>query len=259
MTDPRDMPLPAYPSLRDKVVFITGGSSGIGADMVRAFAGQGANVGFLGRNADAGEAVADSAGNGAHRPRFFACDVADTEALKNTIQAFAADQGDVGVLINNVANDDRHDFEPVDPAYFDWMAEINLRPLLFAIQAVIPGMRRLGGGAIVNLGSIAPLRKNDGAVIYGAMKAAVHGMTRGMAKRLGPDRIRVNTLVPGWTMTEKQQRLWLDEAGERAIAEGQCLPDKVQPGDIAAAALFLASDQSRQITAQDLVVDGGWT
>lgn len=256
MTDPSP---PSYPSLADAVVFITGGSTGIGADMVAAFAGQGARVAFLGRNAEAAQALINGLAGCAHPPRFYACDVTDVDALQGTLKDFAAETGDIGVLVNNVANDDRHDIETIDADYFDWETSINLRPHVFAIQAVIPGMRRLGGGSIINLGSIAPLRKNDKAVIYASLKAAIHGMTRAMAKRLGPDRIRVNTLVPGWTMTPRQRDLWLDAAAEKAIDEGQCLPDRVEPADIAAAALFLAADQSRMITAQDLIVDGGWT
>ncbi|MGV6804435.1 MAG: SDR family NAD(P)-dependent oxidoreductase [Ruegeria sp.] len=251
--------LPSYPSLEDQVVFINGGSSGIGAEMVRAFAGQGAKVGFWGRDRGAAESLIDTLHEVPRRPSFFACGVTDVTALQETLGECSKTLGDIGVLVNSVGNDDRHDIETVDVDYFDWMSNINLRPHVFAIQQVIPGMRRLGGGSIINLGSIAPLRKNEGAIVYTALKAAIHGMTRGMARRLGPDRIRVNTLVPGWTMTDKQRRLWLDEAGEKAMDESLCLPGRVHPEDIAAAALFLASDQSRMMTAQDLIVDGGWT
>ena len=169
------------------------------------------------------------------------------------------DLGNIEVLINNVANDDRHDFADIDQDYFDWQVSINIRPHVFAAQFVAPGMQQLCGGSIINLGSIGWMRKNNATVVYGALKSAMHGLTNGLAKQLGPHRIRVNTLVPGWTMTDKQKYLWLDEAGEKAISEVQYLPDKVQPSDIAASALFLASDQSRMITARDIIVDGGWT
>lgn len=249
----------AYPSLRNQVVFILGGSSGIGAEFVRAFARQGARVAFVGRNATVATALCESLHDCAHRPSFFQCDVTDLDALRRALDECSASLGDIAVLVNNVANDDRHDFEEIDRDYFDWEVSINLRPHVFAAQAVIEGMRRLGGGSIVNMGSIGWMRKNETTVLYGALKSSMHGLTKGLARRLGPDRIRVNTLVPGWTMTEKQMDMHLDEAGEQAIAQGQCLPDRVQPRDLAAAALFLASDQARMITSQDLVVDGGWT
>ncbi len=250
---------PVYPSLRDAVVFVVGGSSGIGADMLRAFCAQGSQVAFLGRDSDsAGKLCEELAGN-RHSPTFYRCDVTDISLLKRTLGNCAEQLGDIGVLVNNVANDDRHELESIDQDYFDWQVSVNLRPHVFAIQQVIPGMRRLGGGSIINLGSIGWMRKNDAMVVYGALKSSMHGLTKGLARRLGADRIRINTLVPGWTMTERQKRMWLDDAGEKAIAAGQCLPDKVQPRDIAAAALFLASDQSRMMTAQDIVVDGGWT
>ena len=251
--------LPTYPSLKDQVVFIVGGSSGIGADFVRAFARQGSKVAFIGRNADAANALINELSDCAYAPTFFQCDVTDTDALRKAIADCAATLGDIGVLLNNVANDERHAFEEIERDYFDWEVSINLRPHVFAAQAVIEGMKRLGGGSIINLGSIGWMRKNDATVLYGALKSSMHGLTKGLARRVGGHRIRVNTLVPGWTMTDKQMSQHLDEAGEQAIRQGQCLPDKVQPSDLAAAALFLASDQSRMITSQDIVVDGGWT
>ena len=249
----------SYPCLANKVVFVLGGSSGIGAEFVRAFARQNAQVAFVGRNAEQANALCDELGDCGYRPEFYQCDVTDLEALQGAIAACAAKLGDIAVLVNNVANDDRHDFETIDPEYFDWEVSINLRPHVFAAQAVLDGMRRLGGGSIINLGSIGWMRKNETTVLYGALKSSMHGLTKGLARRVGSDRIRVNTLVPGWTMTEKQMKLHLDEAGEQAITQGQCLPDRVQSGDLAAAALFLASSQSRMITSQDIVVDGGWT
>ena len=166
---------PSYPSLSDQVVFVNGGSSGIGAEIVQAFAMQGAKVGFSGRSHRSAQTLIGELDTAHHLPAFFPCDAADIDSLQAAIRECSKSLGDIAVLINNVANDDRHDIEAVDVAYFDWMANINLRPHVFAIQSVIGGMRRLGSGAIINLGSIAPKRKNDGAIIYTAMKAAIHG------------------------------------------------------------------------------------
>mgnify|MGYP000229653778 CR=1 FL=1 len=143
--------------------------------------------------------------------------------------------------------------------YFDWEYQTNLRPHVFTAKAVIKSMIKLGGGSVINVGSIGWMRKNEKTILYGVFKSSLHGLTHGLAKRFGKDRIRVNTLVPGWTMTKKQIEVHLDEEGEKKIKEGQCLPDKVLPEDIANAALFLASDDSKMITSQDIVVDGGWT
>lgn len=248
-----------YPSLRDRVVFITGGATGIGADLVAGFARQGAKVAFIDVDAEGAAALLDGLGEVAHRPLFQRCDVTDIAALRAGIEAAAAHFGDIGVLINNVANDQRRALAEVEPAFFDAMVAVNLRPHLFAIQAVREGMRRLGGGAVVNVGSISWMIKNEGYPVYATLKSAAAGLTRSLARELGRDRIRINHLAPGWVMTEKQVRLWLDADGERAIVENQCLPDRLAPADITAMALFLAADDSRMVTAQDVVVDGGWS
>jgi NAD(P)-dependent dehydrogenase (short-subunit alcohol dehydrogenase family) len=247
-----------YPSLRDKVVFITGGSTGIGSEFVAQFARQGAKVAFNGRNEIAAQELLDSVADATHRPLFVKCDVTDVAQLRDSIAKCVDTFGDVDVLINNVANDERHQIENVDLAYFEWMVSINLRPHVFAIQAVLPGMQLKGGGSIINVGSISWIRKNPSVPLYATLKSACEGLTKTIAKGQGKHRIRVNHLIAGWTMTDKQKRMWLDAAGEKAIAEGQCLPDKVQPSDVAAMALFLAADDSRMITSQDFVVDGGW-
>lgn len=248
-----------YPSLRDRVVFITGGATGIGADLVAGFARQGAKVAFIDVDAEGAAALLDGLGEVAHRPLFQRCDVTDIAALRAGIEAAAAHFGDIGVLINNVANDQRRALAEVEPAFFEAMVAVNLRPHLFAIQAVREGMRRLGGGAVVNVGSISWMIKNEGYPVYATLKSAAAGLTRSLARELGRDRIRINHLAPGWVMTEKQVRLWLDADGERAIVENQCLPDRLAPADITAMALFLAADDSRMVTAQDVVVDGGWS
>ena len=249
-----------YPSLRNKVVFITGGATGIGAEYVSAFSRQGAKVGFIDRDSTgAAELIKSLDGSVPHAPYFIQCDVTDISALQSAIRQCSEHIGDIEVLINNVANDVRHDFNQIDAAFFDSLCAVNLRPHIFASQSVLPGMRRLGHGSIINVGSIGWLRKNGAIAVYGALKSAAMGLTKSLARDLGKDRIRINHLVPGWTMTEKQKKMWVDEAAEKAIKEGQCLPDKIQPSDLAATALFLAADDSRMITSRDFVVDGGWT
>ena len=248
-----------YPSLRERVVFITGGSTGIGAELVRAFTRQGAKVAFVDVDTASAAELTGSLRDAPFPPQFFPCDVTDVPALRVAIAAVVQRCGDIDVLINNVANDDRRGLADVEPAYFDGCVAVNLRAHYFAIQAVVPGMKRRGRGSIVNIGSISWRLKNSSYHCYATVKSASLGLTRSLARELGQHRIRINHLMPGWVMTDKQRRLWLDAEGERAIAENQCLPDKVMPGDVAALALFLAADDSCMITAQDFVVDGGWT
>jgi NAD(P)-dependent dehydrogenase (short-subunit alcohol dehydrogenase family) len=167
--------------------------------------------------------------------------------------------GDFHVLINNVASDDRHQLSEVSPEYWDERMAINQRPAFFSIQAVVPGMKRVGGGSIINLGSTGWQNKAGGYPGYAVAKSSVNGLTRGLAKELGGLGIRINTLSPGWVMTERQMKLWLTPEGEQEIVRNQCLVERLQPRDIAAMALFLASDDARMCTAQEFVVDGGWT
>ncbi len=248
-----------YPSLEGRSVFITGGSSGIGADMVVGFARQGAKVAFTGRNAAAAAEVLAAASAVGPAPLFLQSEASDVAALQAAIAQAVAAHGDISVLVNNVANDQRHDIMDVTPEDFDWRVSINLRPAFFAAQAVVPGMRRRGGGAIVNLGSISWMIKGKGYPVYGTCKSATVGLTRSLARDLGPDNIRVNTLTPGWIMTEKQLTQWVDAEGERLMDDNQCLPGRVMGSDVANMALFLAADDSRMVTAQDFVVDAGWT
>ena len=248
-----------YPSLAGRTVFVTGGSSGIGGDIVVAFARQGAKVGFTGRNADAAAKVMAAASAVGPVPLFLKSDAADVAALQGAIQTVATAFGDISVLVNNVANDERHDFMAVTPDDFDWRVSINLRPHFFAAQAVAEGMKRLGGGAIVNLGSTSWKIKGKGYPVYATCKSATVGLTRSLARELGEHSIRVNTLTPGWIMTEKQLEQWVDEAGERAMAENHCLPGRILGEDVANMALFLSADDSCMVTAQDFVVDAGWT
>ena len=248
-----------YPSLAGRTVFVTGGSSGIGGDIVVAFARQGAKVGFTGRNADAAAKVVAAASAVGPAPMFLKSDASDVAALQGAIQTVATAFGDIGVLVNNVANDERHDLMAVTPDDFDWRVSINLRPHFFAAQAVAEGMKRLGGGAIVNLGSTSWKIKGKGYPVYATCKSATVGLTRSLARELGEHNIRVNTLTPGWIMTDKQLEQWVDEAGERAMAENHCLPGRILGEDVANMALFLSADDSCMVTAQDFVVDAGWT
>lgn len=248
-----------YPSLAGRTVFVTGGSSGIGADIVIAYARQGAQVAFTGRNAESAAQVIEAASTFGPTPLFLQSDAADVAALKAAIATTAERFGDISVLVNNVANDQRHDLADVTPDDFDWRVAINLRPAFFAAQSVVEGMKRLGGGAIVNLGSISWMIKGAGYPVYATCKSATVGLSRSLARDLGKLNIRVNTLSPGWIMTEKQLTMWVDEAGEKAMDENQCLPGRIVGSDVANMALFLSADDSRMVTAQDFVVDAGWT
>ena len=245
----------SYHSLRGKAVIVTGGASGIGADIVRGFAGQGCKVGFLDREAAIGKALARSL----EGVFFEACDVADVNALKAAITTLAGRIGGVDVLVNNVANDARHKVDEVTPEYFDERVAVNLRPHFFAAQAVLPAMRARGGGAIVNLGSVSWKNKNLDLSVYATCKSAMSGFTRVLAKEVGRDGIRVNTVVPGWVMTERQLSLWVDEAGEAAMDANHCIPGRIVGADIAHMVMFLAADTARMITAQEFVVDAGWS
>ncbi|KMQ80159.1 putative oxidoreductase in arabinose utilization cluster [Candidatus Burkholderia pumila] len=251
-----------YPSLRGKTVLITGGATGIGESFVEHFFDQSAKVAFFDIDTDAGEALADKLGASLRedqtRPMFLQVDLTDIDALRKGIADVRAALGPIGVLVNNAANDKRHKIEDVTPEFYDQTIAVNIRHQFFAAQAVIEDMKQLGGGSIINLGSVSWMIKNRNIPVYLSSKAGVQGMTRGLAKDLGQYNICVNTLVPGWVITEKQKHLWLDDAGKRAIKENQCIDAEVLPQHLARAALFLASDDSSMMTAQDLIIDGGW-
>ena len=241
-----------YPSLAGKRVFISGGASGIGEGFVEAFAAQGAKVAFCDIAVQAGEAVA--ARTGAH---FFACDLADTAALAAMMAQVEQALGGIDVVINNAANDDRHSVADVTPAYWDERMAVNLRHQFFVAQAAVPAMRRAGGGAIINLGSISWHLGLPDLVIYQTAKAAIEGMTRGLARELGRDRIRVTAIIPGNVKTPRQEQ-WYTPEGEAEIVAAQCLDGRLLPADVAALALFLASDDARLITGHEYWVDAGW-
>lgn len=249
-----------YPSLKNKVVFISGGATGIGAALVEAFCQQGAQVAFVDILAAEAEQLVRKISEipGATKPHFFHCDITRTADLQNVLKSIDAQLGPVTVLLNNAASDTRHDFRTVDEDYWNSRINVNLRHAFFAIQAVYPGMKAAGGGSIVNFGSMSWYECQGGMTGYTTAKAALEGMTRGLARDLGQDNIRINTLIPGWVMTERQLRDWVNEDTLKDIQRSQCLKNPLMPDDISAMALFLASDDSKMCTAQNFIVDGGW-
>jgi D-xylose 1-dehydrogenase len=249
----------SYPSLRGKSVFITGGGSGIGGCLTEAFARQGSRVAFVDIADAPSQALADKLENeGLARPWYRKVDVTDIPALQGAIRDAAKAVGDFHVLINNVANDDRHALMDVTPEYYDNRIAVNQRPAFFAIQAVAPAMKKMGGGSIINFGSNSYGAKGRVFPVYTTAKSSVIGLTRGLAAELGEHRIRVNVITPGWIMTQRQIDKWLTPEGEEDIKRNQVLPDKVLAEDVAPMALFLASDDARACSAQEYIVDAGW-
>ena len=249
-----------YAGLAGKTVFITGGGSGIGAAFTQAFAGQGARVAFVDIAEEASRSLAAEIQKKARKaPLFIPCDLRDIGALQEAIEVVRGEVGDIGVLINNAGNDDRHAMEQVTPAYWDERIAVNLRHMFFAAQAVAPQMKRLGAGSIINLGSIIWRLKLTGAAVYNTTKASVNGLTRVLARELGPFGIRVNTISPGAVWTERQMKLWYTPEFEKEVMAGQCLKKRVLPDDVANLGLFLASDAAEKCTAQDFIVDAGWS
>jgi NAD(P)-dependent dehydrogenase (short-subunit alcohol dehydrogenase family) len=248
-----------YPSLQGRSVFITGGGSGIGGCLTESFARQGSKVAFVDVAEAASQALVQRLeAEGLPRPWFRKTDVTDIGALRAAIRDAAAAVGDFHVLVNNVANDDRHNLMDVTPEYYDARIAVNQRPAFFAIQAVVPGMKKNGGGSIINVGSNSYGAKGRNFPVYTTAKSSVIGLTRGLAAELGEHRIRINVLTPGWIMTERQIQKWLTPEGELEIQRNQVLPDKVRPADVAPLALFLASDDARACSAQEFIVDAGW-
>jgi NAD(P)-dependent dehydrogenase (short-subunit alcohol dehydrogenase family) len=243
-----------YPSLSDRVVFISGGGSGIGASIVEHFVEQGSKVAFVDLDEAASTALVKRLDN---KPLFLKCDVRDVKAYQAAIGEAAARLGAITGLVNNAARDDRHKLDEVTPEFWDERIAVNLRHQYFAIQAVAPGMRKAGGGAIVNLSSVSFVAMTPNLSVYQAAKAAVIGMTRGLARDLGGDGIRLNSVMPGWIMTERQIALWLTPAAEANLMAAQCLKEKLYPPDIARMVLWLSADDSRMVTAQNFMVDGG--
>ncbi|NYD89129.1 SDR family NAD(P)-dependent oxidoreductase [Sphingomonas melonis] len=248
----------SYPSLRGKRVIITGGGSGIGAGLVEAFVAQGAHVGFVDIGRADGQALAARLSGGAVRPPIFRqLDLTDLDALASVFSELIDEQGGCDILVNNAANDDRHAIEDVTAAYWDERMNVNLRHLFFAAQAVAPSMKAAGGGAILNFGSISWHLALDHLALYQTAKAAIEGLTRSLARDLGRSGIRCNVIVPGNVQTPRQQK-WYTPEGEAEIVRAQCLDGRIQPSDVAALALFLASDDARLCTGHAYWIDAGW-
>ena len=249
----------SYPSLEGRVAVVTGGGSGIGASIVEHLCAQGARVAFLDiAHAPSEALVAAIAARGLPTPVFLPCDLRDIAALQAAMAEAQSRLGPIRVLINNAANDERHTIERVTAEYWDDRFTVNLRHQFFAAQAVAPGMAAAGGGSIINFGSTSWMVGQGGMPAYLSAKAAVTGLTRALARDLGPKGIRVNAIVPGWIMTERQISLWLTPEGEQELLRRQCLKRKLLPEDVARVVLFFASDDSGACTSQSYIVDGGW-
>jgi D-xylose 1-dehydrogenase len=247
------MPFTRYESLKGRTVIITGGASGIGAAFVRAFAENGARVAFLDLQQETGAALAGELGQ-----MFVQCDLTDIAALRTALDQIRAALGPAAVLVNNAANDQRYDFAAITPEEFDRTIAVNYRHVFFAAQAIVPQMRELGYGSIINMSSVSWMRGIPLLEAYASAKAAIVGFTNTLARALGPDRIRVNAIAPGSVLTERQRRLWFQsEAQIEAARAAQCLPDLITPEDIANLALFLAADDSRMISKQCISINAG--
>ena len=249
----------AYPSLRDQLVLITGGATGIGASIVEHFALQGSQVAFLDidqKNAE--QLVAGLSAKCLHPPAFLPCDLTDISKLREAVADIEGRYGTIRVLVNNAGNDARHSIEEVTPESWDSSMEVNLRHQFFATQAVIPAMKRAGQGSIINMSSICWVIPSTGLPVYVTAKAAVVGLTRTLAHELGAHNIRVNCVLPGAILTERQKLLWFTDEYRAVILSNQALKKILLPEEVARLVLFLASDDSSAITSQSYVVDGGW-
>ena len=245
-----------FHDLEGQSVFITGGGSGIGASLTESFIEQRANVAFVQRS-DATAFCDEMEEKYAARPLFIPCDITDIPALQKAISRASEINGPVTVLVNNAANDKRHETSEVTEEFWDWSQAINLKAYFFACQAVMEGMKTSGGGSIVNLSSISYMMGNAGYPSYATANAGINGLTRSLAREFGPDKIRVNSLAPGWVLTDKQLELWASPEALAVHLDRQCLKEHLAPQDIVHATLFLASAASRMMTGQMMVVDGG--
>jgi NAD(P)-dependent dehydrogenase (short-subunit alcohol dehydrogenase family) len=259
MNEIREQATATYPSLKDRVVLISGGATGIGEAIVERFCEQGAKVTFLDVDLKASESLVNRLGKSyGNAPRFISCDLRDIDALRAAVSEVEEQDGAVRTLVNNAARDDRHKIEEVTPEYFDDRIAVNLKHQFFATQAVAEKMAAAGGGTIVNMGSVTWMIGQGGMPIYSASKSAIVGLTRSLARDLGPKNIRVNSILPGWIMTQRQIDKWLTDEGEAQLMEHQCLKRHLVPDEIAKMVLFFASDDSGICTNQNYVADGGW-
>jgi D-xylose 1-dehydrogenase len=248
-----------YPSLEDRVVLVTGGASGIGEAIVEAFARQRARVAFIDVQEDAAKRLAERMVDaGFSAPSYFQCDLTDFVALEKTVGEVIERFGRVDVLVNNAGNDTRHSVESVTPQSWDEGMAINLKQQFFMAQAVAPSMREARLGSIINMGSIAWVIPSKNVPVYVTAKSAIVGMTRALAHEFGEDEVRVNCVMPGAILTERQKQLWFTEEYEREILAHQSLKRMIVPEEVARLVLFLAADDSSAITNQSYVVDGGW-
>lgn len=247
-----------YPDLAGRTVLISGGATGIGKSLVTAFARQGANTAFVDIDDENGELLARELRDEGLQATYYSCDITDCSRYIGVIQSIADEHGPITVLVNNAANDVRHAVDKLSPEQFDQLLAVNLKHAMFAAQTVAPMMKKAGGGSIINFGSVGWMMATAGYPVYAACKAATHGLTRGLARDFGADGIRVNTLVPGWVMTEKQLSQWVDEDAKKQIKQNQCMAGAVLPEHIASMALFLASKEASMCSAQNFIVDGGW-
>jgi D-xylose 1-dehydrogenase len=247
-----------YPSLRDEIVIITGGASGIGASLVTCFAQQGSRVAFLDIETQAAEGLIEELSYPLHAPLFFACDLTDVSTLRRTMAEILSSVGTPKALINNAGSDVRHATQDVTPEFWDHCMAVNLRHQFFVTQAVIPAMKENGSGSIINLSSISPVIPSTGLPGYVAAKAGIIGLTRTLSKELGEWNIRVNAIQPGAIATERQRRLWLTPEYTAEVLINQSLKRMLEPEEVARLALFLAADDSSAITGQSYIIDGGW-
>jgi NAD(P)-dependent dehydrogenase (short-subunit alcohol dehydrogenase family) len=248
-----------YPDLPGKIVFITGGASGIGAAMVRAFCRQGSVVAFADILADEARRLVDSIDSeGSGKAHFLPCDLRSIASLENSIRSIEERWGPIQVLVNNAGNDDRHDINQVTPEYWDERIALNQRHFFFACRAVFPQMAKQKSGSIINFSSIIWRIKQSDAAIYSMAKASIHGLTRTLTRKFGAEGIRINTVSPGAIWTERQMRLWYTPEVEKEIMYNQSLKQKITPEDVARLVLFLGSDESSKCTGQEFIIDGGW-